>query len=86
MDAALLDERLTPAKVDVTFSRVCGSSPHMLLKQFRDAMVRLAAIKYPSLPRTEAVMQLFHKHLATFQGTTKGTATCECGAASFSVG
>jgi len=72
MDAALLDERLTPAKVDVTFSRVCGSSPHMLLTQFRDAMVRLAAIKYPSLPRTEAVMQLYQKHLATFQGTTKG--------------
>ncbi|CAE7940075.1 unnamed protein product [Symbiodinium necroappetens] len=72
MDAALLDERLTPAKVDVTFSRVCGSSPHMLLTQFRDAMVRLAAIKYPSVPRTEAVMQLYQKHLATFQGTTKG--------------
>ncbi|CAK9072908.1 unnamed protein product [Durusdinium trenchii] len=70
MDAALVDEKLTPAKVDVTFSRVCGNSPHMMLPQFRDAMVRLAAIKYPQLSRTEAVLQIF-KNLATFQGQTK---------------
>ncbi|CAK9097294.1 Uncharacterized protein SCF082_LOCUS45643, partial [Durusdinium trenchii] len=33
-------------------------------------MVRLAAIKYPQLSRTEAVLQIF-KNLATFQGQTK---------------
>eukprot|EP00913_Durusdinium_trenchii_P025649 g24075.t1 len=42
-----------------------------MLPQFRDAMVRLAAIKYPQLSRTEAVLQIF-KNLATFQGQTKG--------------
>eukprot|EP00435_Cladocopium_sp_Y103_P030228 s1973_g7.t1 len=70
MDAALVDEKLTAAKVDVTFSRVCGNSPYMTLANFRDAMVRLAAIKYPQLGRTEAVLEVF-KNLATFQGQTK---------------
>lgn len=55
----------------------------MSASQFRDAVVRLASIKFPSLSRTEAatsqrltvafaqaVMRIF-KNLKTFQGQTK---------------
>ena len=50
------DTSQLPASAEAARVRqVCGSSPHMLLTQFRDAMVRLAAIKYPSLPRPEAL-------------------------------
>eukprot|EP00930_Biecheleria_cincta_P100430 TRINITY_DN9206_c0_g2_i3.p1 TRINITY_DN9206_c0_g2~~TRINITY_DN9206_c0_g2_i3.p1 ORF type:complete len:860 (-),score=130.33 TRINITY_DN9206_c0_g2_i3:86-2635(-) len=68
MDAMLHDANLTHAKVDVTFARVCGNSPHMQLTHFRDAMVRLAAAKYPELPRGEAVLLMFKENLANFQG------------------
>ncbi|CAE8638959.1 unnamed protein product [Polarella glacialis] len=68
MDAVLVDEKLTTAKVDVAFHRVCGSSPHMLLPQFRDAMVRLAVQKFSDIPRTQAMLETYNVHLANFQG------------------
>eukprot|EP00441_Pelagodinium_beii_P047122 CAMPEP_0197622666 /NCGR_PEP_ID=MMETSP1338-20131121/2871_1 /TAXON_ID=43686 ORGANISM="Pelagodinium beii, Strain RCC1491" /NCGR_SAMPLE_ID=MMETSP1338 /ASSEMBLY_ACC=CAM_ASM_000754 /LENGTH=827 /DNA_ID=CAMNT_0043192413 /DNA_START=47 /DNA_END=2530 /DNA_ORIENTATION=- len=68
MDATLLDSKLTSAKVDVTFARVCKGAQHMQLQQFRDAVVRLAALKYPEQQRTEAVLHMFNEYLAAFQG------------------
>jgi len=73
LDANLIDETLTNAKVDLIFHKVCGVSPHMSLTQFLDAIVRMSATKYPSLPRNEAVLRLFNEHLASFSGTQTAT-------------
>lgn len=73
LDAVIVSEDLTHAKVDVTFHRVCGSSPHMNLEQFRDAIVRLAVLKFPEVPRQEAVLRLYHDHLSTFSGHAMST-------------
>mmetsp|Transcript_42768 Transcript_42768/g.100258 ORF Transcript_42768/g.100258 Transcript_42768/m.100258 type:complete len:757 (-) Transcript_42768:114-2384(-) len=70
LDANLVDENLTSAKVDLIFSRLCGTSaPYMTMDQFLDANVRIAATKYPSLDRQAAVQRLFHEHFASFSGS-----------------
>jgi len=67
LDSSLLDDRLTSAKVDVVFHRVCGASPHMMLQNFLDSIVRLAAAKYPPpISPTEGVSRLFMQHLSSF--------------------
>lgn len=72
LDAQIVDETLTTAKVDLIFHKVCGISPHMNRTQFLDAMVRMSAAKYPGLPNNEAVLQMFNDHLKSFSGMPSG--------------
>eukprot|EP00929_Paragymnodinium_shiwhaense_P119066 TRINITY_DN90955_c0_g1_i1.p1 TRINITY_DN90955_c0_g1~~TRINITY_DN90955_c0_g1_i1.p1 ORF type:complete len:847 (-),score=215.52 TRINITY_DN90955_c0_g1_i1:170-2710(-) len=73
LDAQLLDRRLTSAKMDLIFSRVCGSSPHMSQRQFLDGIVRIAVTKFPECSsKPDAIARLFAKHLASFAGASEG--------------
>jgi len=73
LDANLIGDTLTNAKVDLIFHKVCGVSPHMSVTQFFDAIVRMAATKYPALPTNEGVLRLYGEHFASFSGTTAVT-------------
>lgn len=71
LDADIIDEQLTSAKVDLIFRKVCGNQPHMVLSQFLDAVVQCATIKYPQLSPTEAVSQLYEDHFSSFTNPTE---------------
>eukprot|EP00929_Paragymnodinium_shiwhaense_P082518 TRINITY_DN43503_c0_g3_i1.p1 TRINITY_DN43503_c0_g3~~TRINITY_DN43503_c0_g3_i1.p1 ORF type:complete len:862 (-),score=173.96 TRINITY_DN43503_c0_g3_i1:141-2726(-) len=68
LDAALLDGNLTSAKVDIVFHRTCKGTAHMSQAHFMDAVVRLAAIKFPEMERLKAVFKLYKEHLSSFSG------------------
>lgn len=72
LEAALIDDQLTTAKVDLIFRGICGTAPHMSLEQFLNAVVRLVAVKYPNLPRQAGVRRLYDDHLASFAAPTAG--------------
>lgn len=78
MDAALVSGRLTSAKVDVAFRRICAGSQNMTLVQFLDVMVRIANLKYPGMQsRQQAVLRLYREHLQQFSAVSSAASILE---------
>mmetsp|Transcript_40813 Transcript_40813/g.117216 ORF Transcript_40813/g.117216 Transcript_40813/m.117216 type:complete len:879 (-) Transcript_40813:66-2702(-) len=71
MDSCLIGGKLPSAKVDITFAQVCGNCPHMTLSQFRDAIVRLAQLKFPELSAADAVLRVYTENLSAFEGSAE---------------
>lgn len=66
LDADIIDEQLTSAKVDLIFRKICGNQPHMTLSQFLDAVVQCATTKYPQSSPADAVSHLYEDHFSSF--------------------
>ncbi|CEM02693.1 unnamed protein product [Vitrella brassicaformis CCMP3155] len=67
IDSCLFNESLTPAKLDLLFTKVTGKQPKMSLRQFLDVMVLAANVKYgTSLQAPAALMKLYEEHLSSF--------------------
>eukprot|EP00927_Polykrikos_kofoidii_P016011 TRINITY_DN17183_c0_g2_i1.p1 TRINITY_DN17183_c0_g2~~TRINITY_DN17183_c0_g2_i1.p1 ORF type:complete len:991 (-),score=104.18 TRINITY_DN17183_c0_g2_i1:47-3019(-) len=66
IDANIVDNVLTTAKVDVVFHAVCESGFHMTKPRFLDAIVKLVVIKYPAMEKDVGMMKMYNDHFACF--------------------
>eukprot|EP00397_Hematodinium_sp_SG-2012_P019887 GEMP01020460.1.p1 GENE.GEMP01020460.1~~GEMP01020460.1.p1 ORF type:complete len:640 (+),score=128.32 GEMP01020460.1:84-2003(+) len=66
LDADLVDDQLTSAKIDLIFKKVCGQVNPMHFPSFMDAVVLLATEKFPDLLPQQATLRLYDDHFSTF--------------------
>ncbi|CAD7945840.1 unnamed protein product [Amoebophrya sp. A25] len=69
LDADLVDEggRLTSARVDLIFKKLCGNCPTMTFEQFMNGCVQIALVKYPQENKAhQALGLLYEEHFSKF--------------------